>query len=120
MTSNYDEIPDWIRTVTPEVRYDDAPLHVNEINRLITELNFLKGSYVGHSAKLDDLEEKLKLAFNYQTEIDARLVEKYRTDRTRNYEEIITLGGETMTLETDCREKYCTPNGLAEAIRKGE
>ena len=66
MTSEYlKDIPDWIKI--PTLLSDPA-----DIEQLLTQINFLKGAYVGHSGRIVELEEQVTLARKYQQELDAQ------------------------------------------------
>lgn len=120
--SRLDGIPHWIQEITPYVKASDPvpPNIMDEMNKLIEQINFLKGSYVGHSARVDELEQQLKIAFEYQREVDARLIDLHRTSVGHDYDEIRSINGETQKIKGAVIETFSSPEGLAERIRKGQ
>lgn len=69
-------VPEWIKEPTP---YSDDLT----VKGLLTQINFLKGTYIGHTARLaaqqaaiTELEEMVKLARAYERERIAQHMEK--------------------------------------------
>jgi hypothetical protein len=63
----YLEIPSWIKT--PTLRKD-----VEDWENVLDQVNFLKGSYVGLTGRIAELEEQVELARKYQQELDAQFL----------------------------------------------
>lgn len=73
----WDEIPDWIKQVTYRDEFD-----VMEPDRVLSQLNYLKGAYQGFTAQVADLkaqleeaDEKFDLARDYQRQLDIQKLE---------------------------------------------
>lgn len=73
----WDEIPDWIKQVTYRDEFD-----VMEPDRVLSQLNYLKGAYQGFTAQVADLkaqleeaDEKFDLARDYQRQLDIQTLQ---------------------------------------------
>lgn len=74
---NYDEIPEWIKQAT----------HTPESGDL-EKLNFLRGSYIGHSLKVADLEQRIE-----ELEEQVELARAYERERIIQWLESKELTG---------------------------
>lgn len=88
---------------------------------LLSEINFRRGEVMGYQAKvreltrqLEEAEEKLDMAFDYQKEVDAQVVEKLYRFVDQDIEEIITFSGGP---EQIIHYKYTYYKDPVEAIR---
>jgi hypothetical protein len=71
-----DDIPEWIQHVEDWPENDEPIWNLTKVREIVSQLNYLKGSYVGHELKIKELEEKFEMALEYQREVDAQLLER--------------------------------------------
>jgi hypothetical protein len=95
MSDYLQDIPDWIKTAT-------RPKDVDDWGIVLDQRNFLAGAYVGHAGRIAELEEQLKIAREYQREIDARFTEQTGEQLT-NSSATAHLGGMLVAMAKDIR-----------------
>lgn len=82
MGNAYDDIPGWIKSVTHTEDFEDDMEYSDRRASALDQLNFLKGSYMGFTLRVEQLEkqlaeadEKFDLARDYQRQLDIQTLE---------------------------------------------
>lgn len=68
MSNFLDDIPAWIKTPT-------RPSDPLDGLKILDEINYLKGAYMGHSSRIAELEQQVDIAIAYERERIAKYLE---------------------------------------------